>query len=531
MAAAAFAPLLLSGRAVGDDGSFGYRHLLIKEGRIASLTRHRPAVPAGINEVVLGPEDWIFSGFLDLHNHPDYNFLPLWDAPDAPYENRFSWRRSQAYSDDIKTVHEAVLAALESPEREATRMAILFAVFAEVQALAGGTTTLQEAWSLEEERVGLPSVLLRSTARNDELGLPAHQSVLSVVDFFEPGPCGTPREKTRWNAEDGRGATWLEHYVHLRDQGALSGCLVHLAEGRSGVGTAGVDAYTRAEFEAFLAHPAFADVGRVRDSRLTLIHSCGVDTDNADHLTFLRERDIAVLWSPVSNLLLYSDTLDVARLLGEGIRVALGSDWSPSGSKHVWEEARFARFLIDAAGFPVSDAQIMQMITTTPAACLGQTDLGRLAAGAWADLVVLRSPVPSDAPLEALFRSSDRHVRAVLVGGRALYGERSLLQALGVEHQSLPLREGTAVADKVVSLPTDLRPESPFQFTDEVDKLEDFLKSLPGRPRGVLRSNLLVDSDRPYRKRMVGLREHALQWADTVRERRRPRTVRTRDCT
>src|SRR4029453_7960210 len=100
----------------------------------------------------------------------------------------------------------------------------------------------------------------------------------------------------------------------------------------------------------------------VRSSPLTLIHGCGIDTRNPEHLRFLRERDISIVWSPVSNLLLYGDTLDVETLLAEGINVALGSDWSPSGSKHAWDEAKFARFYLDAIGSLVSDQQIFQMV-------------------------------------------------------------------------------------------------------------------------------------------------------------------------
>ena len=40
-----------------------------------------------------------------------------------------------------------------------------------------------------------------------------------------------------------------------------------------------------------------------------------------------------MVWSPFSNLLLYGRTADIARAKQEGVLMALGSDWSPTGSK------------------------------------------------------------------------------------------------------------------------------------------------------------------------------------------------------
>jgi len=39
----------------------------------------------------------------------------------------------------------------------------------------------------------------------------------------------------------------------------------------------------------------------------------------------------AMIWSPLSNLLLYGDTADVKSAKAAGVRIGLGPDWSPSG--------------------------------------------------------------------------------------------------------------------------------------------------------------------------------------------------------
>ena len=48
----------------------------------------------------------------------------------------------------------------------------------------------------------------------------------------------------------------------------------------------------------------------------------------------------AIAWSPFSNLWLYGETTDVPAARDAGIKVCLGSDWAPSGTKHVLGELK-----------------------------------------------------------------------------------------------------------------------------------------------------------------------------------------------
>ena len=72
-----------------------------------------------------------------------------------------------------------------------------------------------------------------------------------------------------------------------------------------------------------------------RDRRYSLIH--GVATDREDYAV-MPESDVTLVWSPRSNLALYGQTVDIAGALEEGVRVALSTDWSPSGSFTMREE-------------------------------------------------------------------------------------------------------------------------------------------------------------------------------------------------
>ncbi len=482
-------PLVLRGNVVQSDGTACDRYVLVRDGVIRSVTRRRP--PRSDDAVVLetGRNDWIFPGLIDLHTHTSSNLLPIWE-PGRRFGNRYDWRGDPQYKKEVGRFFK---------DWDAAPSWKLKGAFAELQAIAGGTTVLQEDWDLDGAiDGGGGQILCRGTGTPKDLGSPAGKKVFSVVDFYYPD-----KKRDPWHPEETK-----NFKTYLADGEGFQATLAHLAEGRPGI-LKPPDPYNRREFEAFIEHPEMQDVGKVRQSRLSLIHCCGVDTADPGHLEFLRRRRIGVVWSPVSNLLLYGETPDVEALVADGLVVALGSDWSPSGSKHVWDEAKFARFYFDALGADVSDVQIFQMVTTHPAELLGVDRVGRIAPGCFGDFLILRSPRETDSAMEVFFGVEDRHVRAVILGGRPIYGQRRLLRRFGVDLQPLPKEEGTAVVDKAVHLPG-------IDLARAVREVEQLMKQQKGR----LRSNLLVSSDTPYRGRIRRLREEVLVWGWQVRRKR-----------
>jgi cytosine/adenosine deaminase-related metal-dependent hydrolase len=473
---------------VRPDGTAPERWILVEEGKIAALSEERPPVAEDALVVETGPDDWIFPGLLDLHTHSTYNLLPLWDAPLAPFDNRFAWRADAGYLREVKDVYQRF------DPRNNEEFRDVLAVAAELQAVAGGTTVLQEDTDLDRGLGDEHSlVLCRDTAKPADLLDAGSQTILSVLELFRPGDDGEPQEQ--WGLDRYRNDS-----RRTADGERLQATLVHLAEGRSGFGHhRGPDPYCRREFEALRRHPAFADADAVRRSRLAIVHGSGIDVTDPEHLDFLVERGISIVWSPVSNLLLYGDTLDVETLLDAGVEVALGSDWSPSGSKHVWDEAKFARFWLDAIGSSVSDAQVFRMATSAAGRCLGLPRLGRLELGGLADFFILRCRRDTGNPFEVFFSTSDRHVRATLIGGRPIYGDADFLAGFGVETQPLPAVEGSAVAGKAVHLPRRLG----VDLDRDLGRFEAFLKGLP---EPVQRSNLLSSSDKIYRRRIQELK-------------------------
>ena len=494
--------LLLRGNVVRSDGTAAQRYLLIEGGVISEVSRQRPVCPPDVMEVTTGANDWIFPGLIDLHTHPMYNIMPLWHAKKAPFDNRYQWRSDK----DYKAFTGIFRTVKKMPEFKR-----ILPAFAELQAVAGGVTLLQESWDLDEKISCHDEALLcRGTAESKELGLPAKTEIRSVLEFFKPNASGSPNEQSS-----------VERYVKARDKGGLHAVLAHLAEGKSGFGTKGhpADPYSRREFEAFMAHPAFADVDATRACNMSLIHCCAIDVKSKAHINFLRDRGMSVVWSPVSNLLLYDDTLNVEELMAQGIPVALGSDWSPSGSKHVWDEAKFARFYFEAIGLSVSDDQVYRMVTSNAAQCLGLSTVGRIEAGCLADFFILRSPLESDQPLEVFFKTTDRDVLSVLIGGRPIYGQKDFMEQFDLPTQPLPKIEGSAVRNKVVHLPEPVN----VNLNDELNALEAKLKEL-----GLPRSNLLAESDVLYRERISKLRERVIRYGRRVDRLRRKGTLYAR---
>ena len=89
-------------------------------------------------------------------------------------------------------------------------------------------------------------------------------------------------------------------------------------------------------FPALLLAAVFAAADRglftpedVKNAHISLIHACAVDLADPDDAAFLKEFGIGLIWSPVSNLLLYSDTPDFFRYMDDPeLHIALGSDRS-----------------------------------------------------------------------------------------------------------------------------------------------------------------------------------------------------------
>ena len=110
-AAPASFPILLEGTIVTMNATrdvIQHGRVLVRDGRIAAVWKGANP-PAGVDlsgvvRAALGPHAHIYPGLINLHDHPFYGVLPLWQPPSShqqpelgrplgtePYGNRYQW--------------------------------------------------------------------------------------------------------------------------------------------------------------------------------------------------------------------------------------------------------------------------------------------------------------------------------------------------------------------------------------------------------------------------------------------------------
>jgi hypothetical protein len=197
--------------------------------------------------------------------------------------------------------------------------------------------------------------------------------------------------------------------------------LLHLAEG--------VDERARNHFLAL----HMSDDQWAITPQLAGIHCAGLHEEDFD---ILARHGGAMVWSPLSNLLLYGQTADIQAAKAAGVRLGIGSDWSPTGSKNLLGELKVARLFSEAAGGIFSDRDLVTMATRGAAGILQWEQVaGSLEAGKRADLLVIDGQ--SDEPYEQLLRAKETSISLVMINGIARYGTPDLMQQLSPGGETL----------------------------------------------------------------------------------------------
>ncbi len=186
-------------------------------------------------------------------------------------------------------------------------------------------------------------------------------------------------------------------------EGDLRGLIVHLSEGRS------TDQYNKLEYK-------FANKLGLAKKGLVVIHGVGMDEKD---LADAASKNISLVWSPFSNLILYGDTLNPELALKHNVNVTLGSDWTPSGTKNLLDEVKIARRYAQSKGMTqVTDKKLYEMMTINPAKALRLADrLGRLEEGFLADIVAIRLKSTKANPYTQIVTAQQSDIQYVMVGG------------------------------------------------------------------------------------------------------------------
>lgn len=440
----------------------------IDAGRIAAVLPTGAPAPADFQQAeVIDTEGTIYPGLIELHNHLSYNVLRLWDVPQK-YTNRDQWGGTPVYRKLISgpmTVLGKTPGCVEAVVR-----------YVEAKSLLGGVTTTQGIALFSNAGI---TRYYRGAVRNaespDAPDLPAASSRIADVE-----------------------ATDATKFLARLQTGTC--LLLHLSEG--------IDQRAHEHFEALQLSPGTWAI----TPALAGIHC--VALTSADYAA-MAQHGGSMIWSPLSNLLLYGKTANVKAAKAQGVLMGVGSDWSPSGSKSLFQELKIARVVNAVLGGIFTDRELIALATRNAAAILKwEQSLGSIEAGKHADLLVVDGR--GGDPYARLLDAADTDISLVVIGGAPRYGRSRLMEPFGSGTETWKVGRARRVlnlaqeqADPVVGA---------LKLGAAQEKLQDALKRLSElagqleRPRAGLLDveaapqwSLLLDHDEPEG---IALRPH-----------------------
>ena len=370
--------------------------LIGDDGRLAGVLDEGAALPAAFAGArVVTHAGYAYPGLVDFHNHIPYNTIGLWRRPDrpTPFLHHDQWTTGP-YSEQITAPQKFLGWAA----------GVSLLTYVETKAVLGGTTTIQGngrvhprdgvlTRNLDTERFGGAADRIRvdTLVKDDVAGFD------TVVDSMLEG----------------------------------AGYVYHLAEGVP-------QKKMTDEFE-------LARDGGVIRQRFVGIHGTGLDPAQ---LRVLTDASSSLVWSPFSNMWLYGATADIVTARAQGLRLCLGSDWQPSGTRNVLGELKVAslwnrdpaKWYPEGVAVPAippggvfSDRDLCDLVTRNPGDVIADIyrgpEVGRLQEGYLADLILVARN--QDDPYRNLIHATEPDVELVLVGGEVRAGTAALVKQAG----------------------------------------------------------------------------------------------------
>ncbi len=441
-----------------DHTVLEHGNVLVRNDRIVAIWQGEAPEGTLVGDAVVVelPRAFIFPGLMNLHDHPTYDTVRLAPTPSShaqpsfgrplgtePYGNRYQWNGMEGNSPpEFKRLIQTPQAVLFTPAAlnlgdEALR-------YAEVKALVGGETTVENNGH---------AVLARNV---------------------ESPNFGRQRVDSRVQPIDTMSGAELADLLSRMHGGQVDAWLPHLAEGvRDGDRPPGDLRSSRSEFTSLKAKGLLTDV-------TVVVHGAALEAEDFAQMRSAPSiRNDAtgdglgakLVWSPLSNLLLYGHTANVYDALAADVVVSLGTDWTPSGSRNLLGELKVADIALrDPAllggrrdlvpelsvagkrGTLKQDAEraldrlLVDMVTRNPARSVRWYDqVGSIEPGKVADLLVITDPPREPrqglprSPYRSLIDATERDVQLLLVGGDPLVGDADLMTQLKPgNHEAIP---------------------------------------------------------------------------------------------
>ncbi len=381
---------LITGVILGDGVTYvGGQVLVATDGTIACAACDCSAAAGAATATRLTcPRGVVSPGLINAHDHISFQANP-WVGTSERYEHRHDWRRGNDGHTAINNGGNATNAQIR---------------WAELRQVMSGTTSIVGATFSVAGNQGLLRNL--DTGAAGQLGLNAgtvNSDTFPLADTSGlelTAGCGYPALPT--GSSIPAGSAWLPHISEGIEQSAWN------------------------EFRCI------AQQAGVLGARTGVVHGIGLKAADVQQLA---QAGGSLVWSPRSNVSLYGDTAAVPLFRRLGVNLALGTDWTISGSMNMLRELKCADFLnrtrFDAA---LSDEALWRAATAGGAdATATANKLGRLAAGKLADLAVYRRR--GTALHRSVIDAEPADVVLTMRGGKALYGDQAVVAAFDAAAQ------------------------------------------------------------------------------------------------
>ncbi len=335
------------------------------------------------------PTGVVSPGLINTHDHITFTQNSPYTATDERYEHRHDWRRGSNGHTRITSAGSANGAQVS---------------WGELRFLMGGATSIVGS--------GSANGLLRNLDRSAQEGL--GQPQVNFETFPLDDSSGTQRDG---DCNYGSGADTESVF------NTIDAYEPHISEGISRSArneflcTSGTTFDTTAPG---IAHDLV-------NGESAFIHGTGL---RAADYALMGVEGTALIWSPRSNITLYGDTAQVSTADRLGVLIALGTDWTPTGSMNMLRELRCADEFNTTYLDGHFDDEDLWMMATQNAASVTATDdvIGRLAVGLVADVAIFDGAVNSEH--RAVIAAEPEDVVLVIRGGKPLYGDATVVAAI-----------------------------------------------------------------------------------------------------
>lgn len=395
--------LLIRGDIVLPEGILERGSVLVVDGFVACSGCDCPSEAAAQGATVIAcPDAVIAPGFINAHDHITYTQMDPVPHGTTRYDHRHEWRKG--LNGKPKLSSQSNSNALGD-------------AWGEARQVMGGATSLFGS--------GSERGFLRNLDKSFALERITHQD--ATYDTFPLGDSGGTIVSSgcdNYNLPPASEVEGTAAYVPHVAEGIIGGARNEYVC-MSGADSAGVD---------------------VLEENSAFIHSVGL---TAADIALMAGEGSALVWSPRSNTDLYGFTALAPIFDRLGVRIALGTDWTASGSVTMLRELRCAEEWNGYWDNYFSDKQLVDMATYGAAEALGFGDvLGSLTVGKAADLTIWDAT--SNTGYRAILDAQVDDVLLVVRGGTPLtYGSNTYFR------RGTPLYGEPALVDALSDRPLD----------------------------------------------------------------------------